>query len=233
LQPGRRSRRPRRTRLLRQDACLTAPAPTSTHSTESPGRFPQPGPLREQLAPQSIPFASIVRCLVALVARRRATASSAGTVGHRASFNHGTSAEPAKDAPPLSPRARSDLGDCRGPLPHPHDSERLGPDLPYRRRKGRAAAAWFGRCGTAACRRNPGALGRLPWRSPRVLLYRGWRVIGRRDRRRLRRLRAVRRWRPGPPCGPGGWCRRRSRARTEAPLGLVPRRRGRPCPRRT
>jgi hypothetical protein len=127
LQPGTRSRRPRRTRLLRQDACLTAPAPTSTHSTESPGRFPQPGPLREQLAPQSIPFASIVRCLVALVARRRATASSAGTVGHRASFNHGTSAEPAKDAPPLSPRARSDLGDCRGPLPHPHDSARLGP----------------------------------------------------------------------------------------------------------
>jgi hypothetical protein len=41
--------------------------------------------LREQLAPRSIPLASIVRCLVALVARRRTTASSAGTVGHRAS----------------------------------------------------------------------------------------------------------------------------------------------------
>ena len=51
---------------------------------------PQPGPLHEQLAPQSIPFASIVRCLVALVARRRPTASSAGTVGHRASFRDGT-----------------------------------------------------------------------------------------------------------------------------------------------
>lgn len=34
------------------------PAPTSTQSTESPGRSPQPGPLREQLAPQSIPLAS-------------------------------------------------------------------------------------------------------------------------------------------------------------------------------
>jgi hypothetical protein len=39
------------------------------------------------------------------------------------------SAEPAKDAPLLSPRARPDLGDCRGPLAHPHDSERLGPRL--------------------------------------------------------------------------------------------------------
>jgi hypothetical protein len=43
-----------------------------------------------ELAPQSIPFASIVRCLAAMVARRRNTASSAGTVGHRASETDGT-----------------------------------------------------------------------------------------------------------------------------------------------
>jgi hypothetical protein len=67
-------------------------SPRQKRAPRAPSRpaVPAPGPLREQLAPQSIPFASIVRCLVALVARRRPTASSAGTVGHRASFKDGT-----------------------------------------------------------------------------------------------------------------------------------------------
>jgi hypothetical protein len=86
----RRSRRRRHTRLLRQDARLVAPGTDEQPEAESPGLSPQPGPLREQLAPQSVPLASIVRCLVALVAPRRTTASSAGTVGHRASFSDGT-----------------------------------------------------------------------------------------------------------------------------------------------
>src|ERR671923_658655 len=64
--------------------------------------------LCETLALQSIPFASIVRCLVALVARRRTTASSAGTVGHRASTKDGTPPSRRRMLRALSPRAKSD-----------------------------------------------------------------------------------------------------------------------------
>jgi hypothetical protein len=60
--------------------------PSPPTASESAGSFARPqrrrsrgGLSASKLAPQSVPIASIVRCLVALVARRRTTASSAGT----------------------------------------------------------------------------------------------------------------------------------------------------------
>jgi hypothetical protein len=62
------------------------PPEQSTAQTEGAPRMPAGGSATRELAPQSIPFASIVGYLVALDrAPGRATASSAGIVGHRAS----------------------------------------------------------------------------------------------------------------------------------------------------
>ena len=62
------------------------PPEQSTAQTEGAPGMPAGWSATRELAPQSIPFASIVGYLVALDrAPRRATASSAGIVGHRAS----------------------------------------------------------------------------------------------------------------------------------------------------
>ena len=100
---------------------------------------PQPGPLREQW-PRVDPI-----CLNSALPRRAGRASASYRLFGRDRWPQGQlqgwyAAEPAEDAPPLSPSAGSDLGDCRRPLLHPHDSERLGP-RPTDARIGRGGAA--------------------------------------------------------------------------------------------
>jgi hypothetical protein len=103
-----------------------------------PPALPSP---RTKLAPQSIPFASIVRCLVALVARRRTAASSAGTVGHRASFKDATPPSRLRMLRARSPRARSDLATA---------------ETRFRSRVVAAAACWREACRRGACRGSRG-----------------------------------------------------------------------------
>jgi hypothetical protein len=120
--------RPRSTTRESGRPAIAASHPQRPRGIEASARAVRLGGRSSQareLAPQSIPFALIVRCLVALVARRRTTRCPAGIVGHRASQEHGTPPsalvetefrEPFRDEPPgraRGARARADCGSGR------------------------------------------------------------------------------------------------------------------------